>query len=53
MADVSEDLGEAAVEALARAGAKAVFLPVDLADPKSIEAFAEKMGRATAISTGW
>ncbi len=44
VADVRADWGEAAVEALARAGAKAVFLPVDLADPQSIEAFADKMG---------
>src|SRR5690349_1254256 len=44
VADVRADWGEAAVEALAKAGAKAVFLPVDLADPKSIKAFADKMG---------
>jgi NAD(P)-dependent dehydrogenase (short-subunit alcohol dehydrogenase family) len=44
VADVREDLGEAAVEALARAGAKAVFLPVDLGDPLSISVFADKMG---------
>jgi NAD(P)-dependent dehydrogenase (short-subunit alcohol dehydrogenase family) len=44
VADVREDLGEAAVAALAKAGAKAVFLPVDLADPQSIGVFADKMG---------
>jgi NAD(P)-dependent dehydrogenase (short-subunit alcohol dehydrogenase family) len=43
VADVREDLGEAAVEALGKAGAKAVFLPVDLGDPSSIDAFAERM----------
>jgi NAD(P)-dependent dehydrogenase (short-subunit alcohol dehydrogenase family) len=43
VADVREDLGEAAVAALAKAGAKAVFLPVDLGDPNSIDAFAAKM----------
>ena len=43
VADVREDLGEAAVEALAKAGAKAVFLPVDLGDPRSIDIFAGKI----------
>jgi NAD(P)-dependent dehydrogenase (short-subunit alcohol dehydrogenase family) len=43
VADVRSDLGEAAVAALAQAGAKAVFLPVDLGDPTSIAAFADKM----------
>jgi NAD(P)-dependent dehydrogenase (short-subunit alcohol dehydrogenase family) len=43
VADVNEAWGEATVEALAKAGAKAVFLPVDLGDPHSIEAFADKM----------
>jgi NAD(P)-dependent dehydrogenase (short-subunit alcohol dehydrogenase family) len=43
VADLREELGEMAVAALARAGAKAVFLPVDLGDPKSIDAFAETM----------
>jgi NAD(P)-dependent dehydrogenase (short-subunit alcohol dehydrogenase family) len=44
VADVREDWGEAAVAGLARAGAKAVFLPVDLADPTSIRSFADRMG---------
>jgi len=43
VADVRADWGEATVEALNKAGAKAVFLPVDLGDPKSIDAFAAQM----------
>ena len=43
VADIREDWGEAAVEALRTAGTKAAFLPVDLGDPKSIEAFAAKV----------
>ena len=43
VADIRADWGEAAAAALCKAGAKAVFLPVDLADPKSIEAFAAKV----------
>jgi NAD(P)-dependent dehydrogenase (short-subunit alcohol dehydrogenase family) len=43
VADVRADWGEATVEALNKSGAKAVFLPVDLADPKSIDAFAAQM----------
>jgi NAD(P)-dependent dehydrogenase (short-subunit alcohol dehydrogenase family) len=44
VADVRADWGEATVEALTRAGANSVFLPVDLADQKSIESFAAKVG---------
>ena len=43
VADVRADWGEATVEVLGKAGARAAFLPVDLADPRSIEAFADKM----------
>lgn len=43
VADVQEKWGEATAEALNKAGAKAVFLPVDLGDPLSIEVLAEKM----------
>jgi len=43
VADVNAEWGEATVAALTEAGAKAVFIPVDLGDPKSIEAFAGKM----------
>jgi NAD(P)-dependent dehydrogenase (short-subunit alcohol dehydrogenase family) len=43
VADVNAEWGEATVASLANVGAKAVFLPVDLGDPKSIESFAEKM----------
>jgi len=43
VADVREEWGEATVAALNKAGAKAVFLPVDLGDPQSIEAFAAKV----------
>jgi len=40
VADVRADWGEATADALRRSGAKAAFLPVDLGDPSSIEAFA-------------
>lgn len=43
VADLREDWGEATVATLAKAGAKAVFLQVDLGDPQSIEVFGEKM----------
>jgi len=43
VADVNAEWGEATVASLHRAGAKAVFIPVDLGDPKSIESFAEQM----------
>ncbi|HTR86641.1 MAG TPA: SDR family oxidoreductase [Reyranella sp.] len=42
VADVRADLGEATAKAL---GAKAVFLPVDLADPQSIQTFADTIAR--------
>jgi len=44
VADVQAEWGEATAEALRRSGAKAVFLPVDLGQPASIEAFAAKLG---------
>ncbi|MCX7365911.1 MAG: SDR family NAD(P)-dependent oxidoreductase, partial [Alphaproteobacteria bacterium] len=43
VADIRADWGEATVGALREAGAKAVFLPVDLGDPTSIEVFAAKV----------
>jgi len=43
VADVNAEWGEATVASLTEAGAKAVFIPVDLGDSKSIESFAEKM----------
>jgi NAD(P)-dependent dehydrogenase (short-subunit alcohol dehydrogenase family) len=43
VADVNAEWGEATVASLTEAGTKAVFIPVDLGDPKSIEAFAEKL----------
>lgn len=43
VADIRADWGEAAVEALRESGTKAFFLPVDLGDPQSIEAFATKV----------
>jgi NAD(P)-dependent dehydrogenase (short-subunit alcohol dehydrogenase family) len=43
VADVNAEWGEATVASLNGAGAKAVFIPVDLGDPKSIESFAEQM----------
>ena len=43
VADVQAEWGEATAEALRRSGAKAVFLPVDLGQPASIEAFAAKV----------
>ena len=44
IADIRADWGEATVEALREQGADASFLPVDLGDPKSIEAFGAKVG---------
>ena len=43
VADVHAEWGEATAEALRRSGAKAAFLPVDLGNPASIEAFAAKL----------
>jgi NAD(P)-dependent dehydrogenase (short-subunit alcohol dehydrogenase family) len=43
VADVRMDWGEATAEALRRSGAKAEFVPVDLGDAGSIEAFAAKV----------
>ena len=43
VADIRADWGEATVEALRKTGTKAVFLPVDLGDPKSIEGLAAKV----------
>ena len=43
VADVRADWGEATADALRRSGAKAAFIPVDLGDPSSIEAFAAKV----------
>ena len=43
VADVRADWGEATAEALRKSGTNAAFLPVDLGDPKSIEAFAAKV----------
>ena len=43
VADVNAEWGEATVAFLTEAGAKAVFIPVDLGDPKSIDSFAGKM----------
>ena len=42
VADVQVEWGEATVDLLRRAGAKAAFFPVDLGDPDSIEAFSAK-----------
>ena len=43
VADIQKEWGEATVEKLRSGGAKAMFVPVDLGDPKSIEAFAAKI----------
>jgi NAD(P)-dependent dehydrogenase (short-subunit alcohol dehydrogenase family) len=43
IADIRVDWGEAAAEALRQQGAQASFLPVDLGDPKSIEAFGARV----------
>lgn len=43
VADVNAEWGESTVASLTAAGTKAVFIPVDLGDPKSIEAFGGKM----------
>ena len=42
VADIQKEWGEATAAKLREGGAKAMFLPVDLGDPKSIEAFAAK-----------
>ncbi|MFO1158617.1 MAG: SDR family oxidoreductase [Reyranellaceae bacterium] len=39
VADIRADWGEATAKALQEAGAEAAFLPVDLGDPRSVEAF--------------
>ena len=41
VADVNAAWGEATAASLKEAGVEAMFLPVDLGDPKSIDAFAE------------
>ena len=43
VADIQKEWGEATVAKLRSGGVKALFAPVDLGDPKSIEAFAEKI----------
>jgi NAD(P)-dependent dehydrogenase (short-subunit alcohol dehydrogenase family) len=43
VADIQKEWGEATAAKLRDGGAKAIFLPVDLGDPKSIEAFAAKV----------
>ena len=43
VADVQKEWGEATADKLRGGGAKAMFVPVDLGDPKSIEAFAAKV----------
>jgi NAD(P)-dependent dehydrogenase (short-subunit alcohol dehydrogenase family) len=43
LADIQKEWGEATAEKLRNGGAKATFVPVDLGDPKSIEAFAVKV----------
>jgi len=43
VADIQKEWGEATAEKLRGGGAKALFVPVDLGDPRSIEAFAAKV----------
>lgn len=45
VADVNADWGEHTVRALTETGAEASFLPVDLGEPGSIEAFAAALGQ--------
>jgi len=45
VADIRVDWGEATVDALRGQGAKAEFLAVDLADPRSIDAFGAEVAR--------
>lgn len=45
VADINPDWGNGAVADLKKAGADAVFLPVDLADPASIEAFGAELAK--------
>ncbi len=46
VADVNAEWGEATVAFLTEAGAKAVFIPVDLGDPKSIDVVRREDDRA-------
>jgi NAD(P)-dependent dehydrogenase (short-subunit alcohol dehydrogenase family) len=43
VADIQKEWGEATAAKLRSGGAKAMFVPIDLGDPKSIEAFAAKI----------
>jgi NAD(P)-dependent dehydrogenase (short-subunit alcohol dehydrogenase family) len=52
VADIQAEWGEATVDALRRAGANALFLPVDLADPKSIDGFAHRLAGQVAHLDG-
>ncbi len=45
VADINADWGTEAVAALKKSGTDAVFLPVDLGDPASVEAFGAEVGR--------
>jgi NAD(P)-dependent dehydrogenase (short-subunit alcohol dehydrogenase family) len=45
IADLNVEWGEAAAAGLRQAGADAIFLPVDLADPAAIEAFGMELRR--------
>ncbi|MCW0234008.1 MAG: SDR family oxidoreductase [Ferrovibrio sp.] len=45
VADINAEWGAAAAADLKKAGADAVFLPVDLGDPVSVEAFGAELGR--------
>lgn len=45
VADLNAQWGQATADALQQQGADAIFLPVDLADPDSVAAFGEELGR--------
>ncbi|HYW91337.1 MAG TPA: SDR family NAD(P)-dependent oxidoreductase [Gammaproteobacteria bacterium] len=59
LGDISEDKGRAAAEAIADEGGKAAFVPLDVADDRSVAAFAEvvlaRAGRVDVVANvaGW
>ncbi|MBV8189480.1 MAG: SDR family oxidoreductase [Alphaproteobacteria bacterium] len=52
VADIQAEWGEATVDVLRRAGANALFLSVDLGDPKSIDGFAARLAGEVAHLDG-
>jgi NAD(P)-dependent dehydrogenase (short-subunit alcohol dehydrogenase family) len=52
VADIQAEWGETTVDALRRGGTNALFLPVDLGDPKSIDGFAARLAGQVAHLDG-